>query len=117
MRSVSPWSAIIIFSAAAAGVLALVPAAAAVRPAIVLWFLFVCPGMMLVRFLSLHEPLLEWVLAVALSLAVDTIIATILLYAGWWSPPIVFAILLSLTVGGTLVQELTAARARRRMAQ
>ncbi len=31
-----------------------------VRPAIVFWFLIVCPGMVLVRFLRLKEPAIEW---------------------------------------------------------
>jgi hypothetical protein len=117
MRVVSPWTVVIVLSATAAGVLTLVPTAPPVRPVAVLWFLFVCPGMMLVRFLRLHEPLVEWVLAVALSLAVDATIGGIALYAGRWSPPLVFAILLSLTAGGALAQELNAHLARRRMSQ
>lgn len=117
MRAISPWTIVIVLSAAAAGVLTLVPAAAPVRPAAVLWFLFVCPGMMLVRFLRLREPLFEWVLAVALSLTVDAILGGVALYAGGWSPPLVFAILLSLTVGGALAQELNAHLTRRRMSQ
>lgn len=115
MRAISAWTIVIVLSAAAAGVVMLVPLAAPARLAAVLWFLVVCPGMMLVRFIRLREPLFEWVLAIALSLAVDAIIGGVALYVGRWSPSLVFAILLSLTVGGALAQELNAHLARRSM--
>lgn len=117
IRSVSPWPAIIVLSAAAAGFVTFVPTGAYARPIIVLWFLLVCPGMMLVRFFHLREPIVEWVLAIALSLAADAIVAGILLYAERWSPRGAFAILLGLTVAGALVQEVNAFLTLRRKPQ
>ncbi len=116
-RSVSLWPTIIILSAVAAGLVTFIPTGPFLRLVVVLWFLLICPGMMLVRFFQLREPLLEWVLAVALSLAADTIVAGILLYAGRWSPGDAFALLLGLTVAGALAQELNTVLTPRRKAR
>jgi hypothetical protein len=105
MKSTSLWSLMIVLFAIAAGIFAFADTDAQVRPAVVLGFLLICPGMMLVRFIRLREPVLEWVLAPALSLAVDAIVAGILLYAGRWSPTSAFVVLLGLTVVGVLAHE------------
>ncbi len=80
------WPAIIVLSTVATCLVTFVITDIAVRPFIVLWFLFVCPGMALVRFFRLEELVVEWILALALSFAIDAIVAGILLYAGRWSP-------------------------------
>ncbi len=113
-KLVSPWTLILILSAVAAGLLTLLTNDGAVRVAVVLWFLLVCPGMTLVRFLHLSEPLLEWVLAITLSLAADTFAGGVLLYSSRWTPSGAFSILLALTLGGALIHELNAKRAARR---
>jgi uncharacterized membrane protein len=100
------WPVILGLSALIAGVLTFVGDAPQARVVVVLWFLLVCPGMMLVRFFRLREPLFEWVLAITLSMALDTIIGGILLYTGHWSPDGAFAIILALTVVGVFVQTL-----------
>ncbi len=105
MKSSSLWSLLIVLFAMAAGIFAFADTDSQIRPAVVLGFLVICPGMMLVRFIRLREPVFEWVLALALSLAVDAIVAGILLYAGRWSPTTAFVILLSLTVVGALANE------------
>lgn len=112
-NSVSPWTLVLIVSAVTAGSLYLLTDGGPMRVVFVLWFLLVCPGMMLVRFFRLGEPLLEWVLAIALSIAADTFVGGILLYSGRWSPSGAFAILLALTIGGALVQEMNAMRVHR----
>jgi len=68
------------------------------RPIIVMCFLFFCPGMVLVRFFRLNDPLAEWVVAVALSLSLDAIITAIFLYAGRWSPSAILTALLLFTL-------------------
>ncbi len=111
MRSLSLWPVVIILTALAAGLLTITNTANPVRIAVDMWFLLVCPGMMLVRFLNLREPLIEWTLAVALSVVVDALVASAMLYTGRWSPTGAFAILLGFTVVGALVQEIYAFRA------
>jgi hypothetical protein len=113
MKTVSLWSTIIVLSAGAAGVLTQVASFGPVRVMAVMWFLLVCPGMMLVRGFHLDEPLLEWVLAIVLSLVVDSGVAGVLLYCGRWSPSSAFALLIVFSVGGALVQELNAVRVKR----
>ncbi len=98
------WPAVIILSALAAGLVNFVIPGAAGRPIIVMWFLFVCPGMVLVRFFRLSEPVAEWTLAIALSLAIDAIVAGMQMYAGLWSPAVTLAILIGFCLVGMIVQ-------------
>ncbi len=98
------WPTIIILSAVAAGLVNFAFTHTALCPIVVFWFLFVCPGMVLVRFLRLNEPIVEWTLALALSFAIDAIVAGILLYAGRWSPTGILSILIGLSLCGAIVQ-------------
>jgi hypothetical protein len=99
------WPTIIIYlSTVATGLVTFVNTDIAVRPFIVLWFLFVCPGMALVRFFRLEELVVEWILALALSFAVDAIVAGILLCAGRWSPTATLGILMGISLGGAIIQ-------------
>ena len=75
-----------------------------IRPVLVLWFLLVCPGMALVRLLWLEDAIAEWTLAVAVSLALEIIIAGTMLYAGLWVPPLILATLAAVSLAGALVQ-------------
>lgn len=117
MKLPSLWSLLIVLFAVAAAIFAFAAADAQLRPAVVLAFLLICPGMMLVRFIHLREPVFEWALALALSLTVDAIVAGILLYAGRWSPTSAFMILVGLTVGGVLADETLGYLTRRRKVQ
>jgi hypothetical protein len=114
MKSVSPWTLTIILSAVVAVLALLVPGDGQLRLVFVLWFLLACPGMMLVRFFHLGEPLLEWVVAITLSVATDSLVAGSLLYSGRWSTSSAFAIVIAITTGGVLLQELNAIRTQRR---
>ncbi len=98
------WQAIIILSTIAAALFTFLFPEAPLRPIVVMWFLFICPGMMLVRFLHLNEPVFEWVLALALSLALDAIVSGIVLYAGKWSPVAILSIIISLSLAGAITQ-------------
>lgn len=80
------WPTIIICSALAALMAMLVFPGTILRPALIIWFLFICPGMALVRFLHLKELVDKLALALALSFSIDGIVAGIYLYAGHWSP-------------------------------
>ncbi len=100
------WPAIIILSAIAAGLVTFVFTGTALRPIIVMWFLFVCPGMAVVRFFRLSGHVVKWTLALALSFAIDGIVAGIVLYAGRWSPAGILGILIGLSLGAGLVQYL-----------
>jgi hypothetical protein len=98
------WPTIIIVSALAAGLVNFVFTDGVLRPIIVLWFLFACPGMALVRFLRIKEPMAEWTLVLALSFVVVGIVASLQLYAGMWSIAGTLIIVMALSVCGATVQ-------------
>lgn len=93
----------IILSIVAASLVTFIFPGLAVRPIFLMWFLFICPGMVVVRFFQLEHPMIEWSLALALSIAIDAFIAGILLYAGWWSPVNILLLLLGFCFIGVIV--------------
>ena len=106
-RLVLLWPAIIILSTFAAVLVYFVFPDVVLRPLIVMWFLFVCPGMSIIRLLRLREAIVEWTLSFAFSFALDAIIAGLQLYAKLWSPSVTFAVLVVLCLGGSVAQIVT----------
>jgi len=98
-RSAFVWPAAIVLSSAAVLGLFLSGFGGLLQLTMALWFLFVCPGMALVRLLHLDQPLAEWVAAVALSIALGGIIASVLVYTQSWSPAVALEALVAVTVG------------------
>jgi len=97
--SVRPyWPPVIAFSAVVVAVLVYADVDFAGRPIAVLWFMLVCPGMALVRLLRLSDATTELAIAVALSLALDTLVAGVLIYAGSANFDVSFAVLLAITM-------------------
>lgn len=74
------------------------------RPFFALWFLLVCPGMSVVRVFDVQERLLEWVLAIALSISLAGIISIVMIYTATWSPLWGLLILVGVTLAGVVVQ-------------
>lgn len=102
------WPAIIFFSAVAVAVVTFGNVAPPLRPFIAFWFLLVCPGMTFIRLLELKEGFAEWTLAIALSLALDAIVAGSMLYAGMWSPNRGLIILIGISLVGVVLQIVSA---------
>lgn len=98
------WPMIILFSALAAGLVNFLFPNLIGRPIIVMWFLFICPGMMVIRFFQLKEPITEWTLAIALSIAIDGLVAGLQLYSGHWSPFATLGIIMAITSLGAIIQ-------------
>jgi len=98
------WSAAIAVSAATVEVLVHNDVANPVRPVLALWFLLICPGMAFIQLLNFRDYLYEIVLAISLSLALDLLIASALLYTGLWSPELILLILIVLSTFGVLCQ-------------
>ncbi len=98
------WPVIILLSAIAAGIVNFITPVMVGRPLIVMWFLFVCPGMALVRFRRDDTSAVQWTLAIALSLTLDALVAGALLYAGKWSIGASLAIIMALSMVGAIVQ-------------
>ncbi len=94
------WPVTVLASAAVAGLAVWWQFAPAFTAPAVLWFVLVCPGMALVHVLRLRDPVAELSLAVALSLALDTLVASAFLYAGRWSPDGTLTVLIAIAAVG-----------------
>jgi hypothetical protein len=88
--------------AAAVSILVFLDTQSVYRAPVVLSFLLLAPGLALVRLLRLQDLLMELSLAIALSLAVDAIVATLFLYANAWSLESIFLVLALLTLVSAL---------------
>ncbi len=108
MKSYLPlWPAVIVASAAATGLMALLGIQGPVRALVTIGFLCTGPGMALVPLLRLEHGWVNATLAVAVSLALDSIVAESMLYARVWSPGWGLAALIGLSVAGAGLQVLT----------
>lgn len=99
-----PLPVIIAISAVAVLVVTAADIAFPLRPWLTFWFFLVCPGMAFVGLLNLNDRLTELTLAIALSLALDTIIPAIMLYAEAWVPSLSLLALASLSILGAIFQ-------------
>jgi hypothetical protein len=97
------WPITIFLSVVAAGLVNFIVPDFAGRPFIMVWFLFICPGMVLARFFRFKEPVVEWSFVITLSLIVDTVIVGIQLYSGHWSPSFGLVIIMGICVTGTII--------------
>jgi hypothetical protein len=81
-----------------------------VREVVVIAYLGVGPGAAVVWLARIDDRALQLALVVPLSLTVDAMVATGLLYAGIWSPPLAFAVIAAFTALAVLlgVRERTA---------
>jgi len=98
------WPVILIISATIIGVLTLGDISTPLRAPAAFWFLLVGPGMAFVPFLRLKEWLAEALLAIALSIALDALVAGTMLYAGVWSPRLGLVVLVEITFAGVVLQ-------------
>jgi hypothetical protein len=82
----------------------------AVRAPTALAFMFLFPGLAVVRLLAVtRDRLAELTLGVALSVALATLIPTSLLYLGSWSPKTALAVLIAVTLGAVTAEILASA--------
>jgi hypothetical protein len=79
------WPSLIVASAALACMLYATGQSSTLRAAVTLWFLLVCPGMAVVRYLDLPSWWVEILFAVAVSLVLAEAVTMALMYGGSWS--------------------------------
>ena len=77
-KQILGWPLIIVGAGIAVVLMVAANLVSPLRPALVFGFLFVCPGMAFVRLLHLRNRFTEFMLAVALSLAIDTLVSEML---------------------------------------
>ena len=75
-----------------------------VRAILSLVFFLVCPGMAFVQLLRIEDWIVEFTLAVALSIALTTLASEAMLYADAWSPVTAGLSFVGLTLLGSLIQ-------------
>ncbi len=109
-RRRSWWPAIIIASAIGAGLFALGEIESPFRPLIAFWFLLICPGMAFIRLLHIKERMVELTLAIALSIAFNTIVSEALVLAEVWSSKWGLIILICVSIVGAIFQIIAAYR-------
>jgi len=69
--------------------------------------------MALVRLLRLRDSVSELVLAVAVSLSLETVVAAIALYGGHWSPALVLDVVAGIALAGAGAETLLGREGRR----
>ncbi|MCL5256795.1 MAG: DUF1616 domain-containing protein [Chloroflexi bacterium] len=104
MKAKLVWTLVIAASAAAMGIAIYGNMPVPVRLLAAACFLPFCPGMAIVRLLKIEDGVAELAVAIALSIAIETIVAMALVYARLWSPNLVLAIIIGITVAGTVAQ-------------
>ncbi|HEX8206005.1 MAG TPA: hypothetical protein VF587_08110 [Solirubrobacteraceae bacterium] len=104
MSSSLRWAVLVLLSAQAMLLVQWQDLDFALRPALALWFLLACPGLALVPLLGVRDALASLSLVVALSIALDTLVAGALVYAGEWGPTRAIVLLAAVVLSGSLLQ-------------
>jgi len=92
------WALALIVSGLLAGLVVGLGVEGPVRLVTLGWFLAVCPGMAAVRLLRLDDPTIEFGFALATSLAVAALAASVPIYMGVTSPVVPLGMLIMLTI-------------------
>ncbi|MCB0209647.1 MAG: hypothetical protein KDJ52_09970 [Anaerolineae bacterium] len=75
-----------------------------IRPLLTIGFILICPGMALVQFLRLKEPIIEITLAIALSIGISTVLSEVMALGKIWHPEAGLAALIILTIVGSIIR-------------
>lgn len=81
------------------------------RAPIAFWFLLACPGMAFIGLLNISDHWTEWILAIGLSLTLDTLTVMVMLYIGVWSLMGGVMVLIGQSMLGSVLQIVIARRA------
>jgi hypothetical protein len=91
-------------TAVVAGAIILLDADTFLRPFLALWLFAFCPGFPIARWLQVADPLAEIGLSVVISLGITSIVAGLMLYAGFWSLSAATLIITAVCLAGTGAQ-------------
>ncbi len=80
------------------------------RAVLVFGFMLICPGMAFVRLLHIHGALNQTVIAIALSVAIDTLVAEIMVMSRQWSWAVGLSAIVAVSVIGAALQAFSSAR-------
>ena len=106
------WPSLLLLSCAAVALTTWGWSSSPARPAVTTWFLLACPGMALVRLLPARPLRIQLVLGVAVGLAIESLLATVMLMAKLWSPSATLGILIAMALSATSFELLNGSQAR-----
>ncbi len=98
------WPNLIIFSAVITSILAWGNWGGALRAVFLFAFIFIFPGLAFTQLLHLADPLDEFVLGIALSLVISTLLAELMVLTRLWSPALELVILIGVSLLGAALQ-------------
>lgn len=98
------WPIVIVLSMVSLGFLVAADIQSPVRQLLAFWALLICPGMAYVPLLRLKKPVAELILALALSAALSTLVAEILMLAKIWSSDMALDIMMGFALLGVILQ-------------
>ena len=98
------WPTILSFSCVAVSLFGFGDLQSPIRFFISFWFFLICPGMALVPLLRIQDKITELIIAIALSLAIETTTATIMVYTRLWSPLWGLGVLIGICAMGIILQ-------------
>jgi hypothetical protein len=75
-----------------------------IQAMVAFWFLLICPGMAFVRLLQIGDRLTELIVAIALSIALDTTVSETMVLTKRWSPDWGLFVLICMSVAGAALQ-------------
>lgn len=96
--------AVLALAALFAGLLVALEAPAPIRLPVVLLFLAMGPGLSIINLFGIDDITQKLTLSLGLSVALDTIVAGLVLYAGLWSPRGIMLVLVLITLTGAVAQ-------------
>jgi hypothetical protein len=99
-----PWPIVVVISCIAVALCNWLGAAQPVRAISVFWFFLICPGLAIVGLLDIRDRLAEAVVAIGLSVALDTGVALVMVLARIWSPDAGLAVLIGISLLGAALQ-------------
>lgn len=100
------WLTVLLVASAIVAVLAFADVHSSLRAIVVPPFLLVFPGLAWARLLRISDRTMTMILAIALSIVVDTVVPGTLVYASAWSPSTAVAVVLAVTLAGGLSEAL-----------
>jgi hypothetical protein len=98
------WPIVLVVSVVITGLIVLGDVFSPLRQLVMFWFLLVCPGVAFVLLLNIKDSLTRWILIIGASLAIDTAVATTMLYAGYWSLSGILLTLMAISIVGAGLQ-------------
>jgi uncharacterized membrane protein len=104
MNRIPTWPTIIVVSTFVTLAFELADVHSIVRALVAFWFLLLCPGFAVVRPLRLRDRTGELMVAIGVSIALETLLAAGALYARVWSPLGILVVLSLITLAGAAVQ-------------